>query len=71
MAVAPPPQIIQARRAYDALLEAQAILEEQGQIDIAVLLFHALGLIEERFGFVSPDHAAALDIGEDEGNMTR
>jgi len=60
MAVAPPRQMMQAKRAHDALLEAQTLLEEQGQHDIAAMLFHALGMIEERFGFTFPDQAAVL-----------
>lgn len=65
MAVSPFPRRIKVKRAHDALLEAQRLLEEQDQNDIAALLFHALGLIEERFGFACPDQAIVLNAPEE------
>lgn len=54
------------RRAYDLLLEAETLLTRSGHAAIAAALFQALGMLEERFGFVPLDGLEPhRDVGGD------
>ena len=64
MTIAAPNDLASINRSYALILEAQALLESTGHDDIAVLLFHALGEMEDRFDLASVEELEAMSASK-------
>lgn len=52
------------KRGYALILEAQMLLEQAGHDDVAVLLYHALGELEDRFDLASVEDVEAMSASK-------
>ena len=59
-----PIAIDRVQHCYGLLLEAEMLLEEAGLNDIATLLYHPLGALEERFGLFYSDGLASISASK-------